>query len=412
VAFQDPRLTSLYRYNILDTPAEAGFDGIVRVAATVCETPVSLVSFVSFDRQWFKARTGFAACQTSLEESVCAHVVAERRLLVIPDLTADPRTQSNPLVIGPPNIRFYAGAPLMTPQQEVLGALCVIDSKPRPSGLSPAQADALTVLAGQVMTQLELRRINADKARDLLAALGATELREKFIAVLGHDLRNPLSAISSGVQMLQDRPRGQNADRILAMMAHSVTRMSGLVDNVLDFARGRLGGAFDINRTPTDLRPVLEHVVAEMQASWPERVIQTSFAIDHAVDCDGPRVAQLFSNLLGNALVHGLEGGAVKVRAWDGPEGFELDVSNRSEEIPRETLQRLFQPFVRGEEASDGRGLGLGLYIASEIAHAHGGELSARWSEGRASFRFTIPRRADAKTPFAGEPHDLAACLI
>jgi signal transduction histidine kinase len=391
LSLEESRLASLFRYNVLDTPPEAGFDDIVRIAAWVCETPVSLVSFVSYDRQWFKARTGFDACETTLDRSVCAHVVKQGELLVIPDLTADARTRDNPLVTGPPYIRFYAGAPLMTPEHEVLGALCVIDNRPRPVGLSEGQRDAIIVLAGQVMMQLELRRISETRQRDLLAALGATELREQFIAVLGHDLRNPLTAISTGVQMLQGRPSAATSERVVAMMQRSVMRMSGLIDNVLDFASGSLGGAFNIDRRPGQLRPVLEHVVAELQTSWPGKTIQTTFALDQPVDCDPARIAQLFSNLLGNALVHGLPASTITVRAAIRDGVFELEVANPSPQIPPETLERLFQPFVRGESAPAGRGLGLGLYIASQIAAAHHGELTARWSEGWTRFLLVMP---------------------
>jgi signal transduction histidine kinase len=387
---EDSRLTSLFRYNILDTPPEAGFDDIVRIAAAVCEAPVSLVSFVSFDRQWFKARTGFDASETPLDRSICAHVVKKGELLIIPDLTSDARTRDNPLVTGPPYIRFYAGAPLMTPEKQVLGALCVIDNQPRPIGLTAGQKDAINVLAGQVMLQLELRRINDARQRDLLAALGATELREQFIAVLGHDLRNPLTAISTGVQLLQGRPSAETCERIVAMMQRSVTRMSGLIDNVLDFASGRLGGVFHIDRQPAQLQPVLEHVIAELQTAWPGKTIETSFALHEPVACDPARIAQLFSNLLGNALVHGVADNAITVRAETRGDEFELEVANASARIPSETLDRLFQPFVRGDAAPAGRGLGLGLYIASQIAAAHHGELTAHSADGRTRFVFLM----------------------
>jgi signal transduction histidine kinase len=326
-----------------------------------------------------------------LDRSVCAHVVKKGELLVIPDLTADHRTRDNPLVTGPPHIRFYAGAPLITPEQEVLGALCVIDNQPRPVGLTEGQRDAINVLAGQVMVQLELRRISEARQRDLLAALGATELREQFIAVLGHDLRNPLTAISTGVQMLQADPSPATSQRVVAMMQRSVVRMSGLIDNVLDFASGSLGGVFHIDRQLAQLRPVLEHVVAELETSWRGRTIQVSLALAEPVECDPARIAQLFSNLLGNALVHGLPDSAITVRAAIRDGAFELEVANASPRIPPETLERLFQPFVRGAAAPAGRGLGLGLYIASQIAAAHHGKLTAHWSDGWARFVLVMP---------------------
>ncbi|GJD28792.1 hypothetical protein PMNALOAF_0021 [Methylobacterium adhaesivum] len=160
----DPdRLAALAAHGILDTPPEAGFDGIVRLARLVCAAPVALVSLVAADRQWFKARIGFPPMETDLGSSVCVHALGRRDLLVIPDLSLDPRTRDNPLVTGASAIRFYAGAPLNTPDGETLGTLCVIDEIARPEGLTPDQAEGLTALAEQVMSQLALRRALAER---------------------------------------------------------------------------------------------------------------------------------------------------------------------------------------------------------------------------------------------------------
>ena len=152
------RLAALLAYDVLDTPPEPQFDDVVQLARTLCATPVSLVSFVAADRQWFKARAGFAARETPLDQSVCVHAIRERELLVIPDLTQDERTRMNPLVTGGPRIRFYAGAVLRAPGGEALGALCVIDDKPRPAGLTAEQTQSLLALARQTMLLLQYRR--------------------------------------------------------------------------------------------------------------------------------------------------------------------------------------------------------------------------------------------------------------
>ena len=158
-AVHDPaRLAALASYDILDTLPEEGFDDIVQLARQLCGAPVALVSLVAADRQWFKARAGFPFQETALDASVCAHALGEPDLLVIADLTGDPRTRANPLVVGDPFIRFYAGAPLRTESGDVLGSLCVIDTEPRPTGLTGAEADALRRLARQVVSLLELRR--------------------------------------------------------------------------------------------------------------------------------------------------------------------------------------------------------------------------------------------------------------
>ena len=152
------RLAELDAYGILDTAPEDGFEDIVQLAASVCDAPVALVSLVAADRQWFKARVGFPACETDLNSSVCVHALSAPDILIIPDLTADPRTRANPLVTDDPRIRFYAGVPLRSLEGHALGSLCVIDTAPRPSGLTGEQADNLRRLARHVMALLNERR--------------------------------------------------------------------------------------------------------------------------------------------------------------------------------------------------------------------------------------------------------------
>ncbi|MGF9567705.1 GAF domain-containing protein [Neorhizobium sp. BT27B] len=152
------RLELLEAYDILNTPPEPEFDDIVLIASEVCQTPVSLVSLVEKDRQWFKARVGFEACETPIEQSVCAHSLSSSDILIIPDLALDVRTRNNGLVAEPPHIRFYAGAPLRSRDGTAIGTLCVIDTAPRPEGLTASQQKILSALARQVMAHLETRR--------------------------------------------------------------------------------------------------------------------------------------------------------------------------------------------------------------------------------------------------------------
>lgn len=183
------RLAELEAYDILDTPPEPGFDEVVHIARVLCDAPVALVSFVAGNRQWFKAREGFEPCETDLDSSVCAHALVEPDLLIIPDLTKDPRTQANPLVTGDPHIRFYAGAPLRTRNGQTLGSLCVIDGAPRPEGLSDKQASALRNLAAQVMAQMDLRRALAERDA-LIAGRADADRRRHALLQLGDRLRD------------------------------------------------------------------------------------------------------------------------------------------------------------------------------------------------------------------------------
>jgi len=156
----EQRVAVLRSFDVLDTAPELAYDRITELAASICGTPIALLSLIDSDRQWFKSKVGLTQIETSREVAFCAHAIADRKLLVIPDASADPRFADNPLVASDPYIRFYAGAPLITEEGYALGTLCVLDHAPR--DLSEQQREALEVLSTQVVTQLELRKTKKD----------------------------------------------------------------------------------------------------------------------------------------------------------------------------------------------------------------------------------------------------------
>lgn len=227
------RLAALDAYDILDTASEKGFDDVVLLARNICQTPVALVSLVAGNRQWFKARVGFPPCETDLNSSVCAHALAEPDLLVIPDLAKDPRTRENPLVTDEPRIRFYAGAPLRTPDGKVLGSLCVIDGEPRPGGLTCIQAESLRALAGQVMAQMELRRALAEQRRAVEQREGLIRLQAEVSGARG-DLGLILNALVQGAREAVPHAEGaviemrEGKELVYAATRGSLVRHAGL----------------------------------------------------------------------------------------------------------------------------------------------------------------------------------------
>lgn len=150
------RLNVLWQYDVLDTVPEELFDDLTELAARICEAPIALISLVDEKRQWFKAKVGTTVTETSRDISFCSHAIKQADLFIVPDATKDPRFATNPLVTSDPKIRFYAGAPLITPDGYALGTLCIIDKQPRE--LRPDQKRALLILSRHVVSQLELRR--------------------------------------------------------------------------------------------------------------------------------------------------------------------------------------------------------------------------------------------------------------
>lgn len=157
------RLKVLWQYDVLDTVPEEVFDDLTELAARICEAPMALISLVDEDRQWFKSRFGMTLPETPRDVSFCEHAIKQTELFIVPDATKDPRFKDNPLVTREPKIRFYAGAPLITPDNYALGTLCIIDKVPRE--LRDDQRQALRILSRHVVSQLELRRRTRELAR-------------------------------------------------------------------------------------------------------------------------------------------------------------------------------------------------------------------------------------------------------
>jgi len=192
---ESDRLAALRSYRVLDTPPEPQFDDLVQVAARVCETPIAIVNLIEDRRQWFKAEIGLGVREMPLDVSICSTGILQPGLLVVPDLTKDPRFNCNPLVTGEPRLRFYAGALLESPNGLPLGTLCVLDYVPR--DLSDDQAFVLQTLAHQVMSELELRRAIAERDVALAASREAEQRQALLVRELHHRIRNSLAMVQS-----------------------------------------------------------------------------------------------------------------------------------------------------------------------------------------------------------------------
>lgn len=325
-----------------------------------------------------------------LETTICNEIRQSREAVIIDNVSEDPSWcgHHTPAMYG---FQSYISMPIILSDGSFFGTLCAID--PRPARLrTPETIGMFRLFADLIARNLNDARKIVEIENSLRAERIDAELREQFIAVLGHDLRTPLRAILSFSQLLERKNLpDQDAMSMSRIMRQSASRMAGLVENLLDFARGRLGGGITLSRAMTSsLEPVLREVMAEHLAIQPDRMVESEFKLSEPVNCDPARVAQLFSNILGNALLYGTPDKPVQVRAASDAGKFELSIANSGEPIPQITMERLFHPFYRAALRQNREGLGLGLYIAHQIATAHGGTLSVESMPEETRFTFRL----------------------
>lgn len=326
--------------------------------------------------------------------TICDEIRDNGQPVIIDDVPADGvfRDHQTPAQYG---FRSYISFPIQH-DGAFFGTLCAIDPEPRDLKASAAPK-MFELFAELIGAQLAAQARFEDSQQALLSSQEAAELREQFIGVLGHDLRNPLAAIDAGVRLMGKTPVDDRGRALLDGMHKSVQRMAGLIDNVLDLARGRLGGGFIVERRQEErLTEALQEVVEELRLAYPEREITTDIRLAEAVQADGRRLAQLLSNLIANAITHGDPRTPIAVRSRLHNGDMELSVTNAGEPIPEAALGRLFQPFSRATFQPRAQGLGLGLWICAEIAKAHGGELTVVSDAQETTFTLRMPATSDA----------------
>jgi len=384
---------------------QSDIDAVQRIAAVptilevVCSTTgmgFAAVARVTEDR-WIACQVldnadfGLpAGGELKVETTLCHEVRQHHNVVVIDNVAEDPiySTHHTPAIYG---LQSYISVPIILPDGTFFGTLCAIDAKPHK--LSNSQTLATFKLFAELIAyHLDAgSKLNAART-DLIDAQAASELREQFIAVLGHDLRNPLASIDGGTRMLLKEPQTQTAQTILTLMRGSVLRMSRLIDNVMDFARGRLGGGIGLEIVSgKPLNSTLQQVVAEILSAHPDRSFETNIDVPADVRVDHGRIGQMLSNMLGNAVSHGAADEPVRISALVKERVLHISVANGGNPIPDAARALLFQPFSRGEAGTSQQGLGLGLYIASQIAEAHGGRLEVTSDDHETKFTFTMP---------------------
>jgi signal transduction histidine kinase len=329
--------------------------------------------------------------QFPVDATLGFEALASRRPLVIEHASADP-LYSRPRVPALLPIESFISAPIILADGRHFGNLSALDSNPAKLA-EPRIVSMFEQFAALIAAQLDNQLLQDREHHALLDERAAGELREQFIAILGHDLRNPLHAVYAGGDMLERRLTDPALLTIASRIKSNARRMSGLIDDILDFARGRLGGGIGVELTEIEnLNAGLLNVVQELQDGQPDCEIIADIGVSCSVRCDLGRLQQIASNLLGNALAHGLPQSPVTISAKADADDFVLEVWNAGEPIPAESLDKIFEPFWRHSLSASRNGLGLGLHICSQIVRAHQGRLSVTSTrEGGTRFTARLP---------------------
>lgn len=325
----------------------------------------------------------------TLDTTICNEIRESRQSVIIPDTLADPvySNHHTPRIYG---FRSYVSFPIILSDGSFWGTLCAIDPQPRDLN-RPEIRNIFRMFAELLGFHLAMAGELDTSRADLSAERASGVQREQFIAVLGHDIRNPLASVQAGITMLRKRPAEDRALLVLDRMQNSVDRMALMVDDILDFARGRMGYGIALETVEIDVGTLVQQVVAELAANHMDRAIIIEGGTNIPVACDPQRIGQLVSNLVGNALTHGARDQPITIRSKADAEELEISVANGGDEIPEAARANLFQPYERGGQGGVRQGLGLGLYIASTIANAHDGTLTVASSPAETRFTFRMP---------------------
>ena len=387
------RLEALRKYEILDSADELVYDDLVLLASMICGTRMAAISLVDDCRMWFKARRAIDFREVDRDLSLCAHAILRpEQVLVVPDTENDPRFADNELVKGRAQFRFYAGAPLLTPEGFALGTICAIDNLPKP--ISAAQVEALRALSRQVVSLLELRRSNLVlreqtdslmKARE--EANAASRAKSIFLANISHEIRTPMNGVVGVTSLLTATPLSDRQRHYVETIEKSAEGLLNVLSNILDYSKNETGGG-ELQPTSIDLSEFVEDIAAMMRPMAIAKQLRFIASVDEELRRplvgDLLRLQQLVTNLIGNALKFTSQG-TVEVSVSMVSEGLDgltvrFEIRDTGIGISRDRQKSIFEEFVQVDQGTQRRygGAGLGLSICRQLAKKMGTEVELR----------------------------------
>ena len=406
---EDERLAELLSYDVLDTEAEQLFDDLTTLASQICDTPIALISLIDPDRQWFKSRVGLDAEETSREIAFCSHAILQDDVFEIPNASLDPRFHDNPLVTGAPDIRFYAGAPLVSPSGHAIGTLCTIDRKPRK--LTESQKTSLQTLSKSVVAHLELKRKNRELER-------TSQFRSDFLSYVSHEIRTPLNAINTFSRLLEGEAQKlklpESFTTPLSHVTQSGERLLEIVNSVLDIKQIEAGKMRVMPRA-VSTHDFFTHLFSLTKIRAEDGGITFTSTIDSSVPdtlfFDDTKFGQVSLNLLSNAIKFTNPGKSVNAQVKYKNDKLIFNVIDQGIGISEEDQKLLFTPFERMENAHQISGTGLGLNISKRLIELMDGtiKVSSKVNEGT-RISVTLPSDVLTANEFANaQPQSFVA---
>lgn len=336
-----------------------------------------------------------AGDELEIENTFCQQVHRTGKPVIFDDVRQDETYCDHPVpkLYG---IESYISVPIYRRNGEFFGTLCALDSVPGTIN-TPEVKGMFKLFTDLIAFHLEAVEEMESSNRSLQEEREMAELREQFIAILGHDLKNPIATMRMSSDILLKMSKEELTLKHAGMIKSTSFRMQNLIENILDFARGKMGEGIVLERKANNgsLLKILRQVIKEINISSPEREIIFKADLKEEVYCDKNRLGQVLANLLSNADQHGDRDAPLKVFARTTAKNFELQVTNDGDKIPEEAVDYLFQPFYRDKKELNKQGLGLGLFIASEIAKAHKGDLDVISTDKETTFTLRIPLKKE-----------------
>lgn len=389
------RLESLYSYGVLDTASEEAFDKLARLASYICQTPIALISLIDKDRHWFKANVGMENFkEVKRSTAFCDHVVKNQDFFQVEDALKDDRFKNNALVTGDPKIRFYAAAPLLSPDGFNIGTLSVIDTKPRQ--LTSEQSDALKTLSKQVIDLLELRRANKllSEQHQLLVNKARLQSIGELAGGVCHQINNPLAIIVGRSMILRSQikqkiPSDPEILKELDVIDQTSQRISGILKALRMYAKD-----FGNDITVNSVNEIVDDALTLMKGKFTAQKINLEYDRGEDVRAlmNKNQISQVVLDLLNNA-VEAMEespGKDLTVKLSSDDKNIHLLVADTGKGIREEDGEKVFEPFF----STKSRHFGVGLSNARNFMNQHKGKIQIVHLKNPTQFKMSIPKSA------------------